>query len=418
MQIIADLHTHSRFSRACSNDITIRSMEATALQKGISLLATGDFVNAPWLSELKLNLEESGAGLYRIKGSQSNVRFMVGGEVSTIYEHSGKIRKVHHCVFVKSIEEAEQLRDILKKRGSLDSDGRPTLMMSSAELVDAAISTDKNAFVFPAHAWTPYFGVLGSMSGFDSIEEAYEDRVDHIYALETGLSSDPQMNWRLSKLDRFALVSNSDMHSLPKMGREANVFDISDFTYDAIVDAIRKKDPKRFLHTIEYYPEEGKYHYDGHRQCSYSSDPETQKSDICPVCGKKLVIGVLHRVNDLADRPPGFVPKGAIPYKKTVPLIEIIAYVLRKSSYSAAVKSMYNDMISKLGNEFSILLDASTESIEGASNKGIAEAISNIRNERISIDAGYDGVFGKVDMLNRESHRAFENRQRSLFQQG
>ncbi|MGC8651770.1 MAG: endonuclease Q family protein [Candidatus Micrarchaeia archaeon] len=417
MEVIADLHTHSRFSRACSNDITIKGMEETAVQKGISLLATGDFVNAPWLSELKLNLEEeSGTGLYRVKGSKSSVRFMIGGEVSTIYEHAGKIRKVHHCVFVKSIEEAEQLRELLKRRGSLDSDGRPTLMMSGAELIDAAISIERNALVFPAHAWTPYFGVLGSMSGFDSVEEAYEDRVKYVYALETGLSSDPQMNWRLSKLDRYTLISNSDMHSLPKMGREANVFDVDRLTYDGIIDIIRKKDAKHFKYTIEYYPEEGKYHYDGHRQCSYSSNPETQKSAICPICGKKVVIGVLHRVNDLADRPPGFVPDGAIPYKKTVPLIEIIAYVLRKSGYAAAVKDMYANMINALGNEFSILLDMNIDKIEGASSQGVAEAISNIRNGRISIEAGYDGVFGKVDMLNREAHNAFENRQRSLFE--
>ncbi|MGC8669733.1 MAG: endonuclease Q family protein [Candidatus Micrarchaeia archaeon] len=417
MKVIADLHTHSRFSRACSKDITIKAMEETAIQKGISLLATGDFVNAPWLSELKLNLEEEGdTCLYKVRGSSSPVRFMVGGEVSTVYEHAGKIRKVHHCVFVKSITEAEQVRDLLNGKGILDSDGRPTLKISSAELVDYALQVDKDAFVFPAHAWTPYFGVLGSISGFDSLKEAYEDKEKNIYALETGLSSDPEMNWRLSSLDKYTLISNSDMHSLPKMGREANVFEIDKLTYNEILDIIKKKDRKRFKYTIEYFPEEGKYHYDGHRQCNYSSNPETQKNDICPVCGKKLVIGVLHRVEDLADRPANFVPEDAIPFKKTVPLTEIIAYTMKKNSYSMAVKKIYDEMISKLGNEFHILLESSIDEIENASTEEIGEAISNIRAGKVGIDPGYDGVFGRIDLLNRSTPRRFVNRQKHLFQ--
>jgi len=409
---------HSRFSRACSNDITIKSMESTAVEKGINLLATGDFINASWLSEMRQNLEEDrDTKLFKVKGSSSSVRFMIGGELSTIYEYEKKVRKVHHCVFVRSFDAAEQLREALAKKGNLDSDGRPTLMMSSAELVETAISIDNNAFIFPAHAWTPYFGVLGSISGFDSIEDAYEDQAKRIHALETGLSSDPEMNWRLSKLDKYALISNSDMHSLPKMGREANVFDLDRLTYDKAIRAIKEKDIKHFKYTIEYYPEEGKYHYDGHRQCNYSSNPETQKSDICPVCGKKLVIGVLHRVNELADRPHGFVPENAIPFKKVVPLIEVIAYVLRKSSYSNAVKELYESMIAKLGNEFFILLDASIESIESASNPDIARAIGNIRSGNINIEAGYDGVFGRIDLLGRDEHKEFVNKQKSLFDQ-
>ncbi|MEM0150093.1 MAG: endonuclease Q family protein [Candidatus Micrarchaeaceae archaeon] len=416
MEVIADLHVHSRFSRACSSDITIKGMERTALQKGIGLLATGDFLNASWLSELKMNLEEEeGTYLFRVKGSNSGVRFMIGGEVSTIYEHAKKVRKVHHCVFVRSFEAVEQLRDVLARKGNLDSDGRPTLMMSSAELVNSAINADSEAFVFPAHAWTPYFGVLGSISGFDSIEEAYEDQAGRIYALETGLSSDPEMNWRLSKLDRYTLISNSDMHSLPKMGREANVFNVDALTYREILRIIREKDAKHFKYTIEYYPEEGKYHYDGHRQCGYSSNPETQKSSICPVCGKKLVIGVLHRVDELADRPHGFAPHGAIPFRKVVPLAEIIAYVLRKSSYSAAVKEMYGNMIAKLGNEFHILLNADLENIESASLPDIARAIGNMRGGNIRIEAGYDGVFGKIDLLGRGGPEKFANRQKNLF---
>ncbi|MGC8586224.1 MAG: endonuclease Q family protein [Candidatus Micrarchaeia archaeon] len=422
MEVIADLHVHSRFARASSSNITIRGMESTAIQKGISLLATGDFLHKQWLSEIKMNLEDEGNGLYKVKGSSSNVRFAIGGEVSTVYESKGKIRKIHHCVFVKSIEEAEQLRDILSKKGQLDSDGRPTLMMSSAELVESALSIESNSFIFPAHAWTPYFGVLGSISGFDSIDDAYEDKVSSIHALETGLSSDPEMNWRLSKLDRFTLISNSDMHSLPKMGREANVFELERLTYDGVVDTIKKKDKKRFKYTIEYYPEEGKYHYDGHRQCGYSSNPETQKSDICPICGKKLVIGVLHRVNDLADRPRGFVPNDAIPFKKVVPLAEVIANVLRKSTYSAMVSELYEKMIGLLGSEFHILLNSSIGEIAGASTPEIAKAIENMRNGNIYIEAGYDGVFGKIDLLNRHAHeRTLKaesrkgNEQRRLF---
>ncbi|MGC8687383.1 MAG: endonuclease Q family protein [Candidatus Micrarchaeia archaeon] len=415
MLAIADLHIHSRFSRACSSDITVKGLENAAVQKGIRILASGDPVNANWLSELKLNLEEDGTGLFKVKGSNTGVRFMLGGELSTIYEYGGKSRRIHHCVFVRSFEAIDQLRELLMPKGNLDSDGRPTLMMSSAELVESALEADSKAFIFPAHAWTPYFGVLGSITGFDSIEEAYEDQAKHIHALETGLSSDPEMNWRLSKLDKYALVSNSDMHSMQKMGREANAFELDKLTYNNIVDSISKKDSRHFKFTIEYYPEEGKYHYDGHRQCNFSANPETYKSSICPVCGKKLVIGVLHRVEELADRPKGFVPKNAIPYKKTVPLIEVLAYVMHKSSYSSAVKEAYGKMIAELGSEFHILLEEGIENIAASTGSEVATAIDNIRKGNVHIEPGYDGVFGVIDLLNREKQKQEVKRQKTLF---
>jgi uncharacterized protein (TIGR00375 family) len=403
MEVIADLHIHSRYAMACSSRITLEGLESTALEKGINLISTGDFTHPAWLSEIKKTLEPCGeTGLFKIKGSQSKLRFVLGSEVSTIFADKNKIsKKIHNCILMPSIESVEALNSELSRFGSLASDGRPALSMSAAELVEKAFNSDRDAFVFPAHAWTPYFGVFGSFSGFDSIKEAYQDQEKRIRALETGLSSDPQMNWRVSSLDKYALISNSDMHSLEKMGREANVLDIKDseITYGSVIKAITDRDSHSFKQTIEFYPEEGKYHYDGHRQCNFSADPDTNKLTKCPVCGKRLVIGVLHRVNDLADRPVGYRPKGAVPYVHMVPLREVIAYVTKKTAYSPVVTSMYNDLVTNLGSEFSILGSADLDKIRGLSNDTVGDAIQNIREDRIRITPGYDGVFGKLDLI-------------------
>ena len=310
MKVIADFHTHSRFAMACSQNITLNGMEGAAIEKGINLIGTGDFIHGSWLQEIGANLEEDGGnGLFRLKGSKTGVKFILSGEICTIFNAKDRtLKKVHHCVAMPSIDSVKALRDALSKKGILDSDGRPILSMSAAELVEIVFSIDKNALVFPAHAWTPYFGVLGSISGFNSIRDAYEDQEKHIFALETGLSSDPPMNWCVSELDKYTLLSNSDMHSLPKMGREANVFELEEgFDYKTVIGAIHDRNGKKFKGTIEFYPEEGKYHYDGHKNCSFSTPPNSGIS-ACPVCGKKLVVGVLHRVMDLADRELGFRP--------------------------------------------------------------------------------------------------------------
>lgn len=421
MQIIADFHTHSRFAMACSSKITIKGMENAAVDKGIGLMATSDFVHGEWLSELKVNLEQhDGTGLFKIKGSDTGVRFILGGEVSTIFTgNDGRVKKVHHVIAFPDFESVDMIRDALKKYGNLETDGRPQLSMSAAHLVEEVFKINKNALVFPAHAWTPYFGVLGSLSGFDSIKDAYEDQEKHIFALETGLSSDPLMNWMISELDKYTLLSNSDMHSLPKLGREANVFELDekDFTYGKIIDAIKHKDSEHLKKTIEFYPEEGKYHFDGHRECKFSVDPTNSDLTVCRVCGKKLVIGVLHRVHDLADREMGFVPKNAIPYVNAVPLVEIIAYVMHKNIYSPGVEAQYRKLIQNVGKEFDILINADLEKIKENSTEDIASAVDNVRNNRITIIPGYAGVFGELELLNRKRRpESGESRQKALFE--
>lgn len=403
MKIIADLHTHSRFARACSQNITLKGMEIAAIEKGISLISTGDFVHGSWLQEISANLEESnGVGLFKLKGSSTNVKFILSGEVCTIFNASDKtLKKVHHCITLPSIDSVKALREALSKRGILDSDGRPILSMSAAELVETVFGIDQNAFVFPAHAWTPYFGVLGSISGFDSIKEAYEDQEKRIFALETGLSSDTLMNWCVSKLDKYALLSNSDMHSLPKMGREVNVFELEDnYDYKTIITAIKEKDGKKFKGTLEFYPEEGKYHYDGHGKCGFSTAPG-RGITTCPVCGKKLVMGVLHRVLDLADRELGYRPNNAPSFTYVVPLREILAYALRKNVYSPIIESQYMKLIEHFGTEFKILMDADTEEIAQQSSDDVAHAVKNVRENKIHIKPGYAGVFGELDLLGR-----------------
>ena len=263
MRVISDLHVHSRFAMACSSAITLKGMEQTAKEKGINLIGTGDFTHPEWLKEIKANLEEAeGGGAFKIKGAPSSVRFILSSEVCTVSLDSKKItRRIHHCLLMSNLDSVESLNEILSKYGSLPSDGRPILSMRAAELVEAVMGVDSNAFVFPAHAWTPYFGVFGAISGFDSMKEAYEDQEKHIYALDTGLSSDPSMNWRISALDKYALLSTSDMHSLPKIGRKMSLFEMDVISYAGIISAIKQKDNKRFTGTVDFFPEEGKYHF-------------------------------------------------------------------------------------------------------------------------------------------------------------
>jgi uncharacterized protein (TIGR00375 family) len=419
MKVIADFHTHSRFAMACSSNITINGMEKASVEKGINLIGTSDFLHGQWLSELKSNLKKDGdTGFFEINGSDSNVRFILTGEVSTIFTGNDKrVKKIHHIIMLPDFESVDSLKGMLSKYGNLETDGRPQLSMSAAHLLEEVFKVNKSAFVFPAHAWTPYFGVFGSLSGFNSMKDAYEDQEKHIYALETGLSSDPVMNWRISWLDKYALLSNSDMHSLPKLGREANVFELEEkeFNYNDVTKSIKEKDIKHLKSTIEFYPEEGKYHFDGHKECKFSVDPSTGIS-VCKICGKRLIMGVLHRVNELADRQVGFRPDNAIPYVNMVPLLEVVAYVMHKNTFSVVVEAQYRKMLESLGTEFHILIDANLEKIEECSSKEIAQAISNVRNNKIEIVPGYAGVFGELELLDRENkHENNNNKQKSLF---
>jgi len=374
--------------------------------KGLNLVGTGDFTHPKWFRELKEKLAAiPDVGLYRPADKpDSPLRFMVTGEVSTTFTFEGKTKRIHHLILTPSLEIAEQISDCLAKYGDLSIDGRPFLEMTAAALVEEVMETSRRNAVIPAHVWTPWFSLFGAFSGFDRVEDCYQDMTGHIFALETGLSSDPPMNWRLSALDRYALVSNSDSHSSwPwRIGREANVFNLEIFSYDEIIDAIRSKNPSRFLFTIETYPEYGKYHWTGHRACNVSLPPEEAEKlgNICPVCGRKLTKGVEQRVDELADRPKDFRPKGVPGYKRLLPLSEIIQTVLGVN-YPGVQKvwEIYNVLISRFGDEYSVLLSASFDDMIKIVDANIAEAIIRVREERVKVIPGYDGVYGQVKIF-------------------
>ena len=370
--------------------------------KGLNLVGTGDFTHPKWLRELKESLvPEWDTGLYKVAGnSRSPVYFMTTTEVCTTFAFENEIKKVHHVILAPNIETAIQINDRLLKYGDLTIDGRPTLNMDAAHLVEEVMEVSSENMVFPAHVWTPWFSIFGAFSGFNSVEECYLDMTKHIYALETGLSSDPSMNWRLSKLDNFALVSNSDSHSFwPwRIGREANVFELKKIGYCEIVDAIRLKDAERFKFTIETDPAYGKYHWTGHRNCRVVLSPEeaVKFGNVCPVCRGKLTEGVAQRVEELADRPAGFKPEGAVGFVCLLPLSEIIAAVLGVDSpFAQQVWNIYNLLVERFGDEYSVLMDVSKGELGTVVDERIAEAIIRVREGQIKVVPGYDGVYGK-----------------------
>ena len=418
MRIIVDLHIHSKYSRATSKDMDLEHIALKAKEKGLNIVATGDFTHPEWFQELKEKLEPAERGLYRLKNDDQNskLRFILSVEISNIYTKNKRVRRVHNLVIVPSLEAAEKINNVLSWHGNLKADGRPILGLDSEELLKIVFNIEKEAMFIPAHIWTPWFSVFGSMSGFDSLEEAFNNNINLISALETGLSSDPKMNWMFSKLDQFALVSNSDAHSLNNLGREANVFDI-DFDYYALKEAIVNKDRNKFLYTIEFYPEEGKYHYDGHRLCKVSMSPEERKkvNGICPVCHKPLTIGVLSRVEDLADRPYGFIPDNAIPFKHLIPLREIIADVLNVQVKTKLVEEEYQKLVHHFKNEFTILLDTSLDELKTITKEQIAEAIINVRQDKVELIAGYDGEYGKIHVLIDENKKFEKDKEQKLL---
>ena len=397
MQFVGDFHIHSKYSRAVSPLMDLENLDKWAKIKGIKVVGTGDFTHPKWLESIKKELSPAEQGFFKLKNSDSQTRFILTAEISCIYSKGGKVRKVHIVVFAPSIEAVEKINLKLNQIGNLYSDGRPILGLDSKELAKIVLDANENCLVIPAHAWTPWFSVFGSKSGFDSLQECFEEYTKYIYAIETGLSSDPAMNWRLSQLDNITLISNSDAHSMQKLGREANVFD-TELSYKGIADAIKTKDKTKFLYTIEFFPEEGKYHYDGHRLCNVSLKPQESKKykNICPKCGKPLVIGVLNRIEELADRPEGFVPKNSIPFKNLIPLNEIIGQALGISGMSKGVLKYYEGLIKNLGSELDILLDLDEKEIEQYSLPEIAQGVIKMRKGDVSIEPGYDGVYGKI----------------------
>ncbi|MDP3778778.1 MAG: endonuclease Q family protein [bacterium] len=403
MRIIADLHIHSPYARAVSKDMTLENLDTWAQRKGITVMGTGDFTHPQWMKEIKSQLIPAEQGLYQLKRKSKGTRFLLTVEVSSIYSKGGKTRRVHNLVFAPSIESAEKINKILGVMGNIRSDGRPILGLDSKELARIVFDIDPRCMLVPAHAWTPWFSVFGSMSGFDSLEECFEEYAPYIYAIETGLSSDPEMNWRVKGLDHIALISNSDSHSLKRIGREANVLDCK-LSYNGIMDAIKSHDPKQFLFTVEFFPEEGKYHYDGHRACKFSCTPDETKKlgNKCPVCKRKMTIGVMNRVDVIADRALGKKSPFAIPFKRMVPLDEIIAESFGMGTASKKVKIVYDDMIKSLGTEFGILIDAELSDIAAAATPEIVEGIKRVREGNLQILPGYDGEYGVVKIF--DSH--------------
>ncbi|MCX8196750.1 MAG: endonuclease Q family protein [Candidatus Micrarchaeota archaeon] len=399
MKVIADLHIHSKYSRATSEGMELEALSKWAKIKGIGLLGTGDFTHPKWIDELERKTIQSDSGFLTYDG----MNFCLSAEVSCVYLQDGKLRKIHLILLCPSIEIAQQLNEALAKKGNLEADGRPTLSMSAVELCEQALEISRKNLIIPAHAWTPWFSVFGSKSGFDSLRECFGEYEKNIYAIETGLSSDPPMNWRLSKLDRVQLLSNSDSHSPEKIGREANVFELDRLTYDELYDAICSKEKRKLACTYEFYPEEGKYHFDGHKACKVSFSPQQTKEHkgICPVCKKPLTIGVLSRVEELADRPAGFVPKNAVPFENLVPLKEIIAQALNKEPTSKAVQNEYLRLIEMFGNEFAVLHAADGPLLKHA-GKRFAQAIKRIREGKVKKIAGFDGQYGQIIIFDEE----------------
>jgi len=399
MRFITDLHLHSRFARACSKDLTVKNLEKWGKIKGIELLGTGDFTHPEWIRELKQELSEDETGILRTK---SGYPFLLSTEVSQIYTQDGKGRRVHNIIWAPNFEIVNQITEYFLKHGRVDYDGRPIFKIPCYELVEEMRSISKDIEIIPAHIWTPWFSVFGSNSGFDSLKDAYQDQLKHIHAIETGLSSDPPMNWRLSQLDKLNIVSFSDAHSFwPwRLGREATIFDFNKLTYNNIIKGVRNGES---LHsTIEVDPNYGKYHVDGHRACNITMEPDESKkhNKICPVCKRPLTIGVLHRVNDLADRDKNFVLNNKPPFRHLLPLSEIISTLVGANLATKKVWSIYWELIKKFGNEYNILLEAAKDDLIKVVNQDLAEAIINNREGKVKVTPGYDGVYGVPQLGN------------------
>jgi uncharacterized protein (TIGR00375 family) len=440
MEFVSDLHLHSKYSRAVSPRMVLPEMAKWAVKKGINLLTTGDFTHPLWLRSIKAELKEAGEGVYGLRindeGLRINeIRFILTTEIACIYKQGGKLRRIHNLVFAPSIEVVDKINKKLLGRGyNLSSDGRPIIGLTSKDLLDLLLNIDKRIILIPCHAWTPHFGIYGSASGFDSIHESFEELSNYVYGIETGISSDPWMNWQIEELQNRSILSFSDAHSLPKMGRELTVFEINktldNLSYMDIGKAISyplRKNSGRDVRgesgvsfTIEFYPEEGKYHYTGHRKCKIIKSPAQIKEsgNICPVCNRKLTEGVMYRVQQLSKNGSDFKPynshldmhgvlwiddpmKNFPPFVKLVPLNEIIAESLDSSVVSEKVKKRFDELCLKFGSEINILLKTPIPDLIKICGEKIAEGVGKVRGGDIIIDPGYDGVYGKVKIWNR-----------------
>jgi uncharacterized protein (TIGR00375 family) len=413
MKFIADFHIHSRYSRATSKDLTPENLWLWAQYKGLSVVGVGDCIHPAWLKEVEEKLEPAEPGFFKLKREfvqavsakvfercRAEVRFVLSTEISSIYKKNDVVRKVHNVVILSSFESAHALQRRLDAIGNIRSDGRPILGLDAKDLLKIALACDPKMLFIPAHIWTPWFSVLGSKSGFNSIEACFEELTPHIHALETGLSSDPLMNWRLKNLDPFMLISNSDAHSVSKLGREANIFDC-EFSYDGIYRALADKRDKGFAGTIEFFPEEGKYHFDGHSMCNVRMHPRETiaHKGLCPSCGKPITVGVMARVEELADRVEGKKAVRARPYHSLIPLEEVVAAAKGVGCASKKVQALYFEMIDKLGAELPLLMDKPLKDIQVVAGDSVAEAVGRVREGKVAITPGYDGVYGTIKIF-------------------
>lgn len=431
------MHLHSKYSRAVSPQMLPKNMAAWAKVKGVNLIAAADFTHPIWLQQLKEELVEAGEGIYKLKKKENDVLFIISGEISSIYSQGGKTRRIHNLVFVPNFKITDKINSALKKRGAnLFSDGRPIIGLSALELADLVFNIDPDCLIIPAHIWSPWFSLFGSRSGFDSLKECFGKFAQNIYAIETGISSDPAMNWRVEELENLSIVSFSDAHSLPKIGREATVFKVRgkknlSFAYQDLISAIKKERKSDWYvsSTIEFYPEEGRYHFDGHRKCKIRRSPQEtrKKGAVCPICGKPLTLGVAYRVSQLSIRKINPVKKEikglAVqshpreeqpPYITLVPLLEIIAEVKEKGVNTKGVKEAYDQMIKSLGSELDILLQSPLEKINSLFGKKMREGIEKNRKGEITIEPGFDGQYGTVKIWEKEEKDLGE-KQASLF---
>jgi len=428
MKYHADVHIHSHFSRATSKSLNLEYLSLWAQIKGIQVVGTGDFVHPGWLDELQKKLEPAEEGFFKLKSKyekmiknelppacQGEVRFLLSCEISNIYKRLDKVRKVHNVIFAPNFEAAKKIQARLDDIGNICSDGRPILGLDSRDLLEITLESDPLSYLIPAHIWTPWFSAMGSKSGFDKMTDCFGDLSNHIFAVETGLSSDPLMNWRLSQLDSYVLVSNSDAHSPQKLGRESTIYD-TDFSYPGIYNALKNKKNKGMIGTVEFFPEEGKYHYDGHRNCKMRLHPQEtiNNKGLCPVCGKAVTVGVMARVEELADHPEGRKSPRWRPYYSLIPLPEIIADAKGIGPNTKGVNAVFMKMLNQLGNELYILLECPLEDITKAAGSLIAEGISRVREGKAAIAAGYDGEFGTIKIFSEEERRLVKE-QLTLF---
>ncbi|MFZ3057620.1 MAG: endonuclease Q family protein [Minisyncoccales bacterium] len=411
MKFIADFHIHSKYSRATSGQTDLENISKWAEIKGVKVIATGDFTHPQWIKNIKEELKPAEPGLFQYKNTET--RFLLTTEISCIYSKKGKTRKIHLIVLSPSIEICEKINEELSKIGNLKSDGRPILGLDAKELVRIVLNISSDCMVIPAHCMTPWFGLFGSKSGFDSMKECFEELSSSIYAVESGLSADPAMLWRLPDIRKITVISNSDAHSPEKIGREANVFN-TDLDYYSITEAIKTR--KGFLETIEFYPQEGKYYGDGHWACNIYMDSKDslRYNEICPVCGKPLTVGVMNRIEKLADQPEGFIPENTVPFRSIVPLKEIIGEALGVGSGTKRVDIEYQKLILAFKSEFNILLDVPFESLKETSSSNIIEGIKRAREGKVNISPGFDGEYGKVKIFSEVEKRE-AIRQKTLF---